>query len=49
MEEEDGDIGEDEMADFIIDEEEVDKHGAPVRFCFMNAYVFSSVLEISLE
>ncbi|XP_057506714.1 LOW QUALITY PROTEIN: transcription elongation factor SPT6 homolog [Actinidia eriantha] len=31
-EEEDGDIGEDdEMADFIVDEEEVDEHGAPVR------------------
>lgn len=32
-EEEDGDIGEeDEMADFIVDEEEVDEHGAPVRY-----------------
>ncbi|KAM7529941.1 hypothetical protein LguiB_033351 [Lonicera macranthoides] len=31
-EEEDADIGEeDEMADFIVDEEEVDEHGAPVR------------------
>ncbi|GKV32699.1 hypothetical protein SLEP1_g41286 [Rubroshorea leprosula] len=31
-EEEYGDIGdEDEMADFIVDEEEVDEHGAPVR------------------
>ncbi|XP_047330082.1 transcription elongation factor SPT6 homolog [Impatiens glandulifera] len=31
-EEEDGDIGEDdEMADFIVEEEEVDEHGAPVR------------------
>ena len=30
--EEDGDIGEDdEMADFIVEEEEVDEHGAPVR------------------
>lgn len=32
-EEEDADIGdEDEMADFIVDEEEVDEHGAPVRY-----------------
>ncbi|CAI9779564.1 unnamed protein product [Fraxinus pennsylvanica] len=32
LEEEDADIGEeDEMADFIVDEEEVDEHGAPVR------------------
>ncbi|KAL3637090.1 Transcription elongation factor spt6 [Castilleja foliolosa] len=32
LEEEDPDIGEeDEMADFIVDEEEVDEHGAPVR------------------
>lgn len=32
-EEEDGDIGDDdEMADFIVDEEEVDEHGAPVRW-----------------
>ncbi|KAH7556846.1 hypothetical protein JRO89_XS11G0002600 [Xanthoceras sorbifolium] len=40
-EEEDGDIGEeDEMADFIVDEEEVDEHGAPVRYIvFMNMYV----------
>ncbi|XP_076912331.1 transcription elongation factor SPT6 homolog [Bidens hawaiensis] len=32
-EEEDGDIGEDEdeMADFIVDEEEVDEHGEPTR------------------
>ncbi|XP_068664398.1 transcription elongation factor SPT6 homolog isoform X2 [Aristolochia californica] len=31
-EEEDGDIGEeDEMADFIVDEEDVDENGAPVR------------------
>ncbi|XP_047948242.1 transcription elongation factor SPT6 homolog [Salvia hispanica] len=31
-EEEDADIGEeDEMADFIVDEEDVDEHGAPVR------------------
>ncbi|XP_054811877.1 transcription elongation factor SPT6 homolog isoform X2 [Prosopis cineraria] len=31
-EEEDADIGEeDEMADFIVDEEEVDEHGAPMR------------------
>lgn len=31
-EEDDVDIGEeDEMADFIVDEEEVDEHGAPVR------------------
>ncbi|KAL6988106.1 Transcription elongation factor spt6 [Sarracenia purpurea var. burkii] len=31
-EEDDADIGEeDEMADFIVDEEEVDEHGAPVR------------------
>lgn len=31
-EEEDADIGEeDEMADFIVDEEEVDEHGAPIR------------------
>lgn len=30
--EEDVDIGEDdEMADFIVEEEEVDEHGAPVR------------------
>uniref|UniRef100_A0A7N0ZV00 Transcription elongation factor spt6 n=1 Tax=Kalanchoe fedtschenkoi TaxID=63787 RepID=A0A7N0ZV00_KALFE len=30
--EEDGDLGEeDEMADFIVDEEEIDEHGAPVR------------------
>lgn len=30
---EDGDIGEeDEMADFIVDEEEVDENGAPVRY-----------------
>ncbi|CAA3013552.1 transcription elongation factor SPT6 homolog [Olea europaea subsp. europaea] len=33
LEEEDADIGEeDEMADFIVDEEEVDEHGAPVRW-----------------
>lgn len=32
-EEEDADIGEeDEMADFIVDEEEVDEHGAPIRY-----------------
>ncbi|XP_011070064.1 transcription elongation factor SPT6 homolog [Sesamum indicum] len=32
LEEEDADIGEeDEMADFIVEEEEVDEHGAPVR------------------
>jgi hypothetical protein len=32
-EEEDADIGEeDEMADFIVDEEEVDENGAPVRY-----------------
>lgn len=32
-EEEDADIGEDdEMADFIVDEEEIDEHGAPVRY-----------------
>ncbi|KAM0026592.1 putative tex-like protein, HTH domain superfamily [Helianthus debilis subsp. tardiflorus] len=33
LEEEDGDIGEeeDEMADFIVDEEEVDEHGEPTR------------------
>lgn len=32
MEEEDVDIGEeDEMADFIVDEEDVDENGAPVR------------------
>ncbi|XP_031382982.1 transcription elongation factor SPT6 homolog [Punica granatum] len=31
-EDEDGDIGEDdEMADFIVDEEEVDENGAPIR------------------
>nr|GMC79287.1 transcription elongation factor SPT6 homolog [Ipomoea batatas] len=36
-EEEDADIGEeDEMADFIVDEEEVDEHGAPVRRKKMN-------------
>lgn len=32
-EEEDADIGEDdEMADFIVDEEEVDENGAPMRY-----------------
>lgn len=32
-EEEDADIGEeDEMADFIVDEELVDEHGAPVKY-----------------
>lgn len=32
-EDEDADIGEeDEMADFIVDEEEVDENGAPLRF-----------------
>ncbi|KAI7755110.1 hypothetical protein M8C21_025980, partial [Ambrosia artemisiifolia] len=33
FEEEDGDIGEeeDEMADFIVDEDEVDEHGEPMR------------------
>lgn len=31
-EEEDGDIGEeDEMADFIVDEDDIDENGAPVR------------------
>lgn len=48
-EEEDGDIGEeDEMADFIVDEEDVDEHGAPVRYIvYLNKCVFS-MLNFSL-
>lgn len=40
-EEEDADIGEeDEMADFIVDEEEVDEHGAPVRYTVYHILLF---------
>ena len=38
-EEEDADIGEeDEMADFIVDEEDLDENGVPVRYIFMEDY-----------
>lgn len=46
LEEEDADIGEeDEMADFIVDEEEVDEHGAPVRYIHA-PYIFDMRLYI---
>lgn len=48
-EEEDADIGEeDEMADFIVDEEEVDEHGAPMRYFKCLFYLLVLLLQFSL-
>lgn len=49
-EEEDGDIGEeDEMADFIVDEEELDENGAPVRYMCRSSLCVSFVREASFD
>lgn len=51
MEEEDEEeMGEeDEMADFIVDEEEVDEHGQPSRYTVFQYFKYSLILLIALD